>query len=107
MGMRKNKPATNTTGMATAPPATGPAVAPAGRPPATAGSTHSVPLPKPTYRDLDPLEEGGPIARKGFAYQDHVAAGKCLDMLLTDGPSEVWCEAEDDIVLVWLIQGVE
>jgi hypothetical protein len=63
--------------------------------------------PKLSYRDLDPLEEGGPIARKGFAYQDHVAAGKCLDMLLGDGPSEVWCEAEDDIVLVWMIKGEE
>lgn len=62
---------------------------------------------KPSYRDLDPLEQGGPIARKGFAYQDHVAAGKSLDMLLDDGPSEVCCEAEDDIVLVWLIQGEE
>lgn len=63
--------------------------------------------PKPSYRDLDPLEQGGPIARRGFAYQDHVAAGKCLDMLLDAGPCEVWCEAEDDIVLVWLIQGEE
>lgn len=63
--------------------------------------------PKRSYYDLDPLEEGGPIARKGFAYQDHVAAGKCLDMLLDGGPTQVWCEAEDDIVLVWVIQGVE
>jgi hypothetical protein len=62
---------------------------------------------KPSYRDLDPLEQGGPIARRGFAYQDHVAAGKCLDMLLDDGPCEVWCEAEDDIVLVWLVQTEE
>jgi hypothetical protein len=61
----------------------------------------------PSYRDLDPLEEGGPVARRGFAYQDHVAAGKCLDMLLDGGPSEVWCEAEDDIVLVWVLQGEE
>jgi hypothetical protein len=63
--------------------------------------------PKPSYRDLDPLEQGGRIARRGFAYQDHVAAGKCLDMLLDVGLCEVWCEAEDDIVLVWLIQGQE
>lgn len=67
----------------------------------------TVAKPKPSYRDLDPLEQGGPIARKGFAYQDHVAAGKCLDMLLDAGPCEVWCEAEDDIVLVWLLQGEE
>jgi hypothetical protein len=108
MGMGKKKPATNTTGAATAPPATGPAVVPAAPAPvAPAPVAQSVPAPKPSYRDLDPLEEGGPVARKGIAFQDHVAAGKCLDMLAVGGPSEVWCDAEDDIVLVWVIQGVE
>lgn len=65
---------------------------------------------KKSYRDLDPLEEGGPTARQGFNYQDHVAASKCLDMLLNAEKNrlcEVWCEAEDDIVLVWQIQGEE
>lgn len=62
---------------------------------------------RPSYRDLDPLEEGGPISRRGLAFQDHVAAGKCLDMLLDDGPNEVWCEAEDDVVLIWTIDGEE
>ena len=57
---------------------------------------------KGSFRDLDPLEQGGRVARDGFAYQDHVASGKCLDMLLGGGPVEVWCEAEDDIVQVWL-----
>jgi hypothetical protein len=56
---------------------------------------------KPSYRDATPLEEGGRTAREGFGYQDHVAVNKCLDMLLPGGPSEVWCEAEDDLVLVW------
>ncbi|WP_437796417.1 dsDNA nuclease domain-containing protein [Sorangium sp. So ce693] len=60
-----------------------------------------------SYRDLAPLEEGGRTAREGFAYQDHVTATKCLDMLLPHGPSEVWCEAEDDIVLVWSVGGAE
>jgi hypothetical protein len=58
----------------------------------------------PSYRDLPPLEQGGRIAREGFDYQDHVTANKCLDMILPDGSNglaEVWCEAEDDIVLVW------
>lgn len=62
---------------------------------------------KGSFRDLDPLEQGGRVARDGFDYQDHVAAGKCLDMLLADGPAEVWCEAEDDIVQVWLVGTVE
>ncbi|MFO0802644.1 MAG: dsDNA nuclease domain-containing protein [Gemmataceae bacterium] len=104
--MGKKKPATNTTGTATATPATTPAtglVAPA----APAPVTHPDPAPKRSYRDLDPLEEGGRVNQKGIAYQHHVTSGKCLDMLLADGPSEVWCEAEDDIVLVWVIQGVE
>lgn len=57
--------------------------------------------PKQLFRDLDPLEQGGRTARAGFEYQDHVAAAKCLDMLLGGGPIEVWCESEDDIVLVW------
>ncbi|MBX3260095.1 MAG: DUF4297 domain-containing protein [Labilithrix sp.] len=57
---------------------------------------------KSSHRDLTPLEEGGRTARDGFAYQDHITVSKCLDMLL-GGPSEVWCEAEDDIVLVWSV----
>lgn len=60
-----------------------------------------------SFRDLEPVEEGGRIARRGFEFQDHIAAAKCLDMLLDDGPSEVWCEAEDDIVLIWIVQGIE
>lgn len=62
---------------------------------------------KRSFRTLDPVEQGGRVARDGFEYQDHIAAGKCLDMLLGGGPAEVWCEAEDDIVLVWVIGGEE
>ena len=54
-----------------------------------------------SYRNLTPLEEGGRLAREGFDYQDHIAASKCLDMMHGIGPVEVWCEAEDDVVLVW------
>lgn len=64
-------------------------------------------LPKVSYRDVDPVEQGGRVARDGFDYQDHVATGKCLDMLLGGGPVEVWCEAEDDIVLVWVEEAEE
>lgn len=63
--------------------------------------------PKRPYRELDPLEEGGRTARDGFDYQDHIAVNKCLDMLLGSELSEVWCEAEDDVVLVWSSQGRE
>lgn len=54
-----------------------------------------------SYRELDPIEQGGRTARDGFAYQDSIAVNKCFDMLLDQGPCEVWCEAEDDLVLVW------
>jgi len=103
--MAKKKPTTTAT--APTPVTATPVAAPATVVPVTTSPSAPPTPPKHPYRDLAPLEEGGPIARKGFAYQDHVAAGKCLDMLLTDGPSEVWCEAEDDIVLVWVIQSVE
>lgn len=71
------------------------------------GRTASKQSTKRSFRNLDPVEQGGRVARDGFDYQDHVAAGKCLDMLLGGGPAEVWCEAEDDIVLVWVIAGEE
>lgn len=29
---------------------------------------------KPSYHDLPPLERGGVIARRGFDFQDHIAA---------------------------------
>lgn len=50
-----------------------------------------------SYRDVPPLESGGEIARQGFRYQDHVAAGFMLEMLDDDDFLEVWCESLDDI----------
>lgn len=58
-------------------------------------------VPKPSFRDLEPLEEGGRVSRLGLEFQDHIAARGCLLMFLDTGPAEVWCEAEDDIVFVW------
>ncbi|KDP95406.1 hypothetical protein ER13_02185 [Brevundimonas sp. EAKA] len=55
-----------------------------------------------SIRGLTPLEEGGAVARTGFIYQDHVAAGFCLDMLANEQLREIWCEAEDDVTLIWL-----
>lgn len=54
-----------------------------------------------SIRDLPPVETGGVIARTGFAFQDHVAAGFCLGMLDNSGVGEVWCESQDDITLIW------
>lgn len=66
---------------------------------------HSVPIP--SYRDIPPREYGGENARIGMAFQDHVTAQYCLDMLLGSNISEVWCETLDDITLVRQIDGGE
>jgi hypothetical protein len=54
----------------------------------------------PSIHENVPSEEGGPIARQGFAFQDRVAARCCLEMLEDDLALEVWCETYDDIVVL-------
>ena len=54
-----------------------------------------------SIHSLVPFEQGGPIARTGFLYQDHVAARFCIEMLSEGSIEEVWCETEDDITLLW------
>ena len=54
----------------------------------------------PSIRDAVPFDLGGIYARKGFAYQDEVAAGFYIEMLLNDALLEVCCETHDDIVVV-------
>jgi|GEM_PF-2455827 len=56
-------------------------------------------------RNLIPTEKGGRIARKGFVYQDHVAAHFIIEILTGKEISEIWIEGEDDIVLLWPIGG--
>lgn len=58
-----------------------------------------------SYRDLKPLEFGGEVARNGFGFQDHVAAGYCIQMLTDPTLVEVQCETLDDITLVWKLKG--
>jgi hypothetical protein len=60
----------------------------------------------PSIRDLVPSEPGGEEARRGFLFQDRVAAGFFLEMIETESLTAVWCEADDDITLVWEIAGV-
>jgi hypothetical protein len=55
--------------------------------------------------DMQPLEEGGPIARGGFTYQDHVAAAYCLEMFRKGSMLAVWCETQDDILLEKTVNG--
>lgn len=54
--------------------------------------------PLASIRDDLPTDQGGPLARKGFDFQDHIAAKCCLEMLEGSDISEVWCETYDDIV---------
>ena len=63
----------------------------------------STPPRSPSIFDLDPLEHGGEDARQGFGFQDHVAAGLCIDMMLDDSIKEIWCETHDDITLLFEI----
>lgn len=71
-------------------------------------SIEATPPPAPpSFRECKPTEEGGPIARAGFAYQDHVTAHFCLSLLVDPALTEVWCETYDDIVLIRQSNGVE
>ncbi len=54
-----------------------------------------------SIHSLPPLEIGGTVARRGFAVQDHVAAGHCLNMLEDPTLGQVWCETQDDVTLLW------
>lgn len=45
-------------------------------------------------------DAGGVAARKGFEYQDHIAASYLIEMLY-GGITQVECETTDDITVVW------
>lgn len=60
----------------------------------------------PSIDEGPPQEEGGPIARAGFSYQDEVAVGFFLEMLCSPAIAKVHCESHDDILLVRCIEGV-
>jgi hypothetical protein len=53
-----------------------------------------------SVEDAIPAEEGGPIARIGFNYQDEIAVGYLLEMLEESSILKVHCETHDDIILV-------
>jgi hypothetical protein len=54
-----------------------------------------------SYRQLEPPDHGGPDARRGFEFQDHVAIFYLAEMLTSPTLVEVWCETLDDLTLVW------
>lgn len=55
----------------------------------------------PSYRDINPPEIGGRIAREGFDYQDHIGVGFGLDLIENECLTEVWYEQHDDIALIY------
>lgn len=63
--------------------------------------------PFPSVDVLHPVDEGGPIARAGFDYQDEIAVGFVLDMLADPSLLTVRCETHDDVVLVFAVQDDE
>lgn len=54
----------------------------------------------PSIDDAKPGEEGGPVARSGFNYQDEIAVGFLIEMLENQSLLKVLCETHDDVVLV-------
>jgi len=53
---------------------------------------------------VKPREEGGPIARSGFNYQDEIAVGFLIEMLESPLLLKVHCETHDDVVLVRMVE---
>lgn len=53
-----------------------------------------------SVEDVKPDEEGGPIARSGFTYQDEIAVSFFIEMLEDRSLVKVHCETHDDLVLV-------
>jgi Cap4 dsDNA endonuclease len=65
-----------------------------------ATAAKDAPASWPSIDDVKPDEEGGPIARAGFNYQDEIAVGFLIEMLETRMLLKVHCETHDDVVLV-------
>jgi hypothetical protein len=57
----------------------------------------------PSIDNAPPKEQGGPIARQGFSYQDEIAVGFLLDMIEDAGLAKIHFETHDDLVLVRIL----
>lgn len=60
-----------------------------------------------SVEDAKPADNGGEIARKGFNYQDEIAANFLILMLEDPKLIRVQCETHDDIVLVFSDEGLK
>ena len=61
----------------------------------------------PSVDDAKPIEEGGPVARKGFNYQDEIAVSFLLDMMEDQSIIKIHCETHDDILVVWATEDAD
>lgn len=61
----------------------------------------------PSIHELPLSETGGTDARRGFDYQDDVAAAFCLEMVKSNILLQVQCETYDDITIIWQNEIVE
>jgi hypothetical protein len=59
----------------------------------------------PSVDSVKPVEEGGPIARSGFKYQDEIAVGFLIEMLESPSILKIHCETHDDVVIVRAVVG--
>lgn len=57
-------------------------------------------------RISSPTNKGGPAARQGFKYQDHVAVSFIVKMLRDSSYVQIECETADDIVAVFQHSGL-
>jgi hypothetical protein len=55
----------------------------------------------PSVDSIAPEEQGGPVARQGFSYQDEIAVGFLLDMIEDARLAKIHFESHDDLVLIW------
>lgn len=55
----------------------------------------------PSIWHLPPPDQGGPIARQGFDFQDHVGVNLCIAMLCDDNIVAICFETHDDLVVHW------
>lgn len=54
----------------------------------------------PSIDNVIPKEQGGPIARRGFSYQDEIAVGFLIDMIEDAGLAKIHFETHDDLILI-------
>jgi hypothetical protein len=54
----------------------------------------------PSIDSVAPEEQGGPVARQGFSYQDEIAVGFLLEMIADFRLTKIHFESHDDLVLV-------